>query len=1253
MRRVLLFSVPVLALVLFISLLSRQDGALVSASSPSSADTKEFFASLKPQSAQAVKFAETAPLSELAARSQTQKKFDPKQVRAEAEKPVPDWEVPGAVHDADGAMARFLDTPMPAPSLSFDGMTNIDNGLNHGILVLPPDTNGDVGPNHYVQSMNILFRVFDKSGNALTPPLKMSSLFSVLGTGCSVRDDGEPTILYDPLADRWLMSQYCNLTPPFRQMVAVSKTGDPLGAWYVWEYVMPNFKQNDVSKFGVWHNAYYMSTEQFLGSDFAGTGAFAFDRDKLLRGDPAASFIYFDIPSAVGVNRLGNLLPADMDGLTPPPANVSGLFMSFTATEYGQAQDALRIFELKPNFSDIFASTFAELPGGPIPVTPFDPTSIAGRTDIVQPSPGDFLDANSDRLMYRLAYRNFGSRESLVVNQTVRLTPPDQQYHAGVRLYELSRTSPASPFTVGVDSTIGVPGQNHWIGSAAQDHQGDIAVGYNTGDVLRKPAIFYSGRAATDPPGTLRSETALIEGTGVQTAFGFRWGDYTNMTVDPTDDCTFWYNGQYFSQESQDQSPFGWKTRIGKFKFPECTAAPRGTIQGQVTNSVTGQPIPDAVITFNSAYSRQTGTPGNYSALLLPGTINVLITAHGYVSQSVQIGLSNGAVITQNFVLQPKAVIDAGSTGLTAESCGVNQSIEPGETVTISLPLRNTGAADINNVTATLQATGGVTNPSAAQGYGNLPVGGSFVTRSFTFTASPNLSCGGNITLSFQISDGVNSSFAVGLIKKTGAPRFILQEPFAGSDPNFPAGWTTSITGEAEPWQKVLIEPTQNDYAAFSPEPVHPGINELVSPTVHITGANAILNFRNKYDLESTFLRNLLYDGGVLEIKIGSGNFQDILAAGGLFTAGDYDGPIAIGFSNPLEGRLAFASKSGIDSEPVWINSQVRIPPSAAGQDVRFRWRLATDIGGRRTGWWIDNVEVQDGVSCSCSLVPSGAAPFDFDGDRKTDFSVFHPSDNQANADFEYFASLTGTVRTASWGSVGDLPANADYDGDGKTDIAVFRPSLNAWFILQSSDNNVVIATFGLSGDKLAPADYDGDGKGDIAVFRPSTGVWYVFRSSDGQIAVFQFGLNGDVPVPEDYDGDAKDDIAVWRPSNGAWYVFRSSDNGFNIIPFGLDGDKPVAGDFDGDGKADYVIFRPSEGNWYLFQTTGGFAAAQFGLNGDRPLQGDFDGDGKRDIAVFRPGTNVWYYISTVSGTFSISQFGNTGDSAVPSIYVP
>ncbi|HNQ14451.1 MAG TPA: hypothetical protein PKM58_02745, partial [Pyrinomonadaceae bacterium] len=203
-------------------------------------------------------------------------------------------QVEGVFPDPAPSLGLFLGLPVPGPSLSFEGLNSDDNAAAYGFRVLPPDTVGDVGFGHYVQAVNLLVRVFDKSGNALTPPFKMSTLFAPLGTPCSARNDGDPNVLFDPLSDRWILSQFCTQAPPFRQMVAVSRTSDPSGEYYLYEFVMPNVKLNDYAKLGVWSDAYFMSTDEFLGGDYAGSGVFAFDRQKLLSGDPDAGYIYFD-----------------------------------------------------------------------------------------------------------------------------------------------------------------------------------------------------------------------------------------------------------------------------------------------------------------------------------------------------------------------------------------------------------------------------------------------------------------------------------------------------------------------------------------------------------------------------------------------------------------------------------------------------------------------------------------------------------------------------------------------------------------------------------------------------------------------------------------------------------------------------------------------------------------------------------------------------------------------------------------------
>ena len=871
-----------------------------------------------------------------------------------------------ATHDADQAIARSSLVAMPTPSLSFIGLSNYDNITAFGAVIIPPDTIGDVGPNHYVQAVNALVRIFDKDGRAITQPFKMSQLFEPLGTACSTRDDGEPVVLYDSLADRWLLSQYCNNFPPFRQMIAVSKTGDPEGAYHLYEFVMPNIRLNDVAKFGVWPDGYYMSTEEFIGSDFAGVGIFAFERAKMLAGDASAAYIYFNRPSTT-TSRRSNLLAADLDGLIPPPAGSPNVFIGYTATEYGDARDAIRLFDFHADFANPLSSTFTEQAESPLAVAAFDPTSPDGRTDISQPAPGEKLDANSDRLNYRASYRNLGTSESIVVNQTVRLS--SEPYRAGVRLYELRRAG--GVFSVAEQATIGNGPSSRWIAGAAQDHQGNLAVGYNHVADDKPPSIYYTGKLASEPAGTFRDEATLIEGTGVQKAFGFRWGDYSGMSVDPADDCTFWMTGEYYTLESQNFSDFTWLTRIGKFKFPECTPAPRAAITGIVTNIASGEPVAKAMVTA-SVYSRTTATNGSYGSLaVLPGTYTVTASASGFRGQTVTVNLANGQTMAQNFSLQPIPVLRNVGISFSNESCAANGAPDPGERLTISVPIRNTGVIRTQNLVATLLATGGVTDPGSAQTYGTLSVNGPSITRQFSFTVSPGVVCGGAITLTFRLQDGAEDLGSINVAIQTGTQKIAFRENFDRvALSGLPQRWTRSATDTIPAgirnWTISARRSQSAAKSAFSPDLSQIGLNELVTPVISITSPSARVAFRNRYEFESTFLRNRLYDGSVLEIRIGNSEWQDIIAAGGVFESGGYDGPLDACCQNPLATRQGWSGRSGTNELPEFITTAVGLPPTAAGQQIQLRWRVGTDIGGLREGQYIDDLIITDGFTCDC-----------------------------------------------------------------------------------------------------------------------------------------------------------------------------------------------------------------------------------------------------------------------------------------------
>ncbi len=274
-------------------------------------------------------------------------------------------------------------------------------------------------------------------------------------------------------------------------------------------------------------------------------------------------------------------------------------------------------------------------------------------------------------------------------------------------------------------------------------------------------------------------------------------------------------------------------------------------------------------------------------------------------------------------------------------------------------------------------------------------------------------------------------------------------------------------------------------------------------------------------------------------------------------------------------------------------------------------------------------------------------APFDFDGDGKTDISIFRPSVGE----WWYSRSSDNQIAAAQFGTGSDKITPADFTGDGKADLAFWQPASGFWFVLRSEDSSFFSFPFGTSGDIPVPADYDGDGKTDAAVFRPSNSTWFILRSSGGT-TILQFGTTGDFPIVADYDGDGKADIAIFRPSVGEWWINRSTA-GVIATQFGTSSDKPVPGDYTGDGKADIAFWRPSTGFWYVLRSEdSSFFSAPFGTSGDMPTPGDYDGDGKFDFTVFRPSNSTWFIQRTTAGT-QIVTFGTTGDSPVPNAFVP
>ncbi|MEW5989187.1 MAG: hypothetical protein AB1791_21380, partial [Chloroflexota bacterium] len=425
----------------------------------------------------------------------------------------------------------------PNPLFTFAGISYTGS--------VPPDTIGDVGPDHYVQAVNVKFAIWDKSGVQLKAPTNINTLGSGFGGVCQTHNDGDPVVLYDSLADRWVVAQFA-LAAQNYICVAVSQTADPLGAYHRYAFQTVGFP--DYPKLAVWGDAYYASTNE------NGASAYAFERADMLNGQPASS-VRFNVANS------NFMLPADVDGSTAPPTGAPNPFYTFTDSSYwGGANDRLEIYEFHVDWTTPANSTFTNVTD--LTLTPFTYT-VCGYFNfscIRQPSPGERLDAISEWPMHRWAYRNFGTHQSLVGNFAFDV---NNNNRSGIRWYELRKTTGA--WALYQEGTHSPNNLARWVGSIAMDGDGNIALGYSVSSRQLRPAIRYATRLTTDPLGTLQAEASLIEGTGVQRFSSNRWGDYSAMGVDPADDCTFWYTNEYYVSNGTN-----WQTRIGAFVLPEC-----------------------------------------------------------------------------------------------------------------------------------------------------------------------------------------------------------------------------------------------------------------------------------------------------------------------------------------------------------------------------------------------------------------------------------------------------------------------------------------------------------------------------------------------------------------------------------------------------------------------------------------------------------------------------------------------------------
>ena len=465
------------------------------------------------------------------------------------------------------AADAFTAANMPTADQNFNGMAFPGVACN----CAPPDTNGEVGTTQYVQMVNEGFQVFDKTtGASLLGPSGIETVWGGFGGVCELNGHGDPVVMYDQLADRWIISQFAGVSNPTDECVAVSTTGDATGSYHRYAFHLgSNFF--DYPHLSVWPDGYYMSMNVFnsSGTAFLGPQPFAFDRAKMLAGLPAT----FITTGITGGSSEETYLPADLDGANLPPPGAPAIFVQWPGP------GAYKTFHFHADFATpanssftVFASPAA---GG------FSALCLTTRSCVPQSGTTSRLDGVGDRLMFRLAYRNFGDHESVVGNYTVTSGSV-----AGIRWFEL-RNVTNGPVTVAQESTYQPDSTWRWMGSAAMDRDGNIAIGYSASSATIFPELRYAGRLASDPVNTLgQGEALLFAGTGSQLNTGSRWGDYSALTVDPVDDCTFWFTSQYYATTSQ----FNWRTRIGSFRFPTCGGNPTPT--PTPTPSPTATPTP-------------------------------------------------------------------------------------------------------------------------------------------------------------------------------------------------------------------------------------------------------------------------------------------------------------------------------------------------------------------------------------------------------------------------------------------------------------------------------------------------------------------------------------------------------------------------------------------------------------------------------------------------------------------------------------
>ncbi len=679
----------------------------------------------------------------------------PKIPRLEPIRPKPPTKSGGPAGPLQTEAGPLASAPTPT-GLSFDGVGVGLAGFSPSGN--PPDVNGRVGSTQYVQWNNTSFAVFDKTTGALQyGPAAGNTLFQTLGGACAAHNDGDPVVSYDILAGRWVISQFAvavSDTDYSHQCFAISATSDATGEYYLYDFITDPVNFVDYPHTGVWPDGYYMSAHVFgAGLVFTTGRIYVFEREKMIYGLPARMQ-----SSDLGLEY--GFLPADLDSLTPPAAGAPEFLLgpNFGLTNLTDSYRVKVTWDPAPTILVRRSQILGGIGNAPC---------VSGATDdgrdcVPEPPPAiatDYLDNISSHYMYRLAYRNNGTQaapqERLIVSGP---SSGSDANHGAVEWFEFRNAGdPTTQPTLFQSGTFDPDSNYRWLPSIAMDKDGNIALGYSKSSTSVFPGIYVTGRLASDPVGTMGAEIQMTAGIGVQLGAGNRWGDYSAMTLDPIDQCTFYYTNEYL----KTNGGFNWSTRIASFKFPSCVSAASlwGTVTGTITSSETNAPIPGVTVSLSNGYAGAANLSGLYTILVPAGTYTATAAdanrnCTGASPPSAIVSPPGGGTVIQNFTVTGMSKLEA--NGFTIDdSLGNNNGIvNRAECVKLNLGIKNNGCASESAISATLTtATAGVTVVDGNSTYPDLVIDQSGTNATpFKVSLSNSFVCGTEISLSLNLT---------------------------------------------------------------------------------------------------------------------------------------------------------------------------------------------------------------------------------------------------------------------------------------------------------------------------------------------------------------------------------------------------------------------------------------------------------------------------------------------------------------------